>query len=89
MGGYQEFPGHPWHHYLAGGPFSLIDLMVLPLGLLFLLAVCSAGRRVENLLGKHRSSAGPGHGEVQSNQAVQPALASDVERGSARLARGW
>jgi hypothetical protein len=80
MGGYPGFAGHPWHHYLAGGPASLLALSVLPLGLLLLVGACSAGRRVANLVERRRSSAGPAQGGARSTRAVRAILASDAER---------
>ncbi len=42
--GYSGYANHPWHHYLAGGPASLLDL-VLPFLVIALFALLVAAGR--------------------------------------------
>lgn len=80
MGGYPAFHGHPWHHYFAVGPTSLLDLMVLPLLLVLLTTACWAGRRTAALLSRRKPSSASRQAGTGSTEAVQPVLASDAER---------
>lgn len=75
MGGYPALHGHPWHQYFAAGPGSLLDLI----GLVLLTAACWAGRRAAALLSRCKPSSAP-QAVMGSTEAVQPVLASDVER---------
>jgi hypothetical protein len=75
--------GHPWHHYMAGGPASLLELVpFLLLVLLFvLLAAGSWGRRQADALPSKRKPPAVSPPALTSDtHTVRPVLASDLER---------
>ena len=74
--------GH-WHHYMAGGPASLLELVpFLLLVLLFvLLAAGSWGRRQADALPSKRKPPAVSPPALTSDtHTVRPVLASDLER---------
>ncbi len=76
-GGYSAFATHPWHHYWAAGP-SLLGL-VLPFLILFLVAAWWRGR-ANAVPSRPEPPAAPSRAVTRRTGAVQPVLASDLER---------
>ena len=75
------FGGHPWHHYLAAGPLSLLELAFPFLVLALLLAAARWGvRRADALLSRRKPPAASSRAVTTNAHAVQPVLASDLER---------
>lgn len=81
MPGNPAFGGHPWHHYLGAG--SLLDLvfpfLVLVL-LMILLAAARWGRHQADALLSRRRTQAASPAVIRPAHAVQPELASDLER---------
>ncbi|MGO8862907.1 MAG: DUF1707 domain-containing protein [Acidimicrobiales bacterium] len=77
------YAGHPWHHYLAGGPGSLWGLVLPLLVIAFLALLLAAGRRAANraqaVLASHKARAA----SPRALDAAPPTLASDLERDEA------
>jgi hypothetical protein len=85
--GYPGYANHPWHHYLAGGPASLLGL-VLPLLAVALFALLVAtGRwsaeRVRARLSRRKARAASPRDVTLEAHFVPPVLASDSERDQA------
>ena len=85
--GYPGYANHPWHHYLAGGPASLLEsvLPFLVIGLVALLV--AAGRwgaeRAKALLVRRQARAASPPAVTLEAHSVAPVLASDRERDEA------
>jgi hypothetical protein len=84
MGGYPAYGGHGLHPYLAAGPASLLAL-VLPFVVLALLVAlwavaCWGGRQIGALLSRRSSKPAPARALPGKASALQPVLASDLER---------
>ena len=82
--GYPGYANHPWHHYLAAGPASLLEL-VLPFLVIALFALLVAtGRwaavRARAQLSRRKSRAASLRAVTRRAHAVPPVLASDLER---------
>jgi len=79
--GYPEYASHPWHHYMAAGAASTLEL-VLPFLVVALLI--GAGRRGADWARTHlsrRSSRATSVGvATRTARAVSPVLASERER---------
>ena len=83
MPGYSGFPGHHLHQ-LAGGAGSLLELavpfLVLAILVVLMAAVQWAGRRIEDFRNRPIPPAGVSGAVARHSAAVQPVLASDLER---------
>ena len=85
--GYPGYANHPWHHYLAGGPASLLEsvLPFLVIGLFALLV--AAGRwgadRAKAFLVSRKARAASPRADTLGAQSGPPVLASDRERDEA------
>ena len=82
--GYPAYANHPWHHYLAAGPASLLEL-VLPFLVIALFALLVAtGRwaavRARAQLSRRKSRAASLRALTRRAHALPPVLASDLER---------
>ena len=85
--GYPGYANHPWHHYLAGGPASLLGL-VLPLLVIALFALLAAtGRwcaeRIRAQLSRRKARAVSPRPVTLEARSVPAVLASDRERDQA------
>ena len=74
--GYPEYASHPWHHYMAAGAASTLEL-VLPFLVVALLI--GAGRRGADWARTHLSRRSS-RVATRTARAVSPVLASDRER---------
>jgi hypothetical protein len=85
--GYQGYANHPWHHYLAAGPASLLEL-VLPFLFIALFALLlTAGRwgadQAKALLIRRKARAAAPRTVMSEASSGPPVLASDRERDEA------
>jgi hypothetical protein len=74
---------HPFHHYIAVGPASLLELLLPFLVIALFVLLLAAGRRgvdwVKAELSRRKSRAAS-RAVVKSDRAAAPVLASDLER---------
>ena len=85
--GYPGYANHPWHHYLAVGPASLLEA-VLPFLVIALFALLvTAGRwgaeRTKALLVRRQARAASPRAVTSEAPSLPPVLASDRERDEA------
>ena len=75
---------HPFHHYFAAGPASLLELVLPFLVIALFLLLLAAGRRgadwAEAELSRHKSRAASRRAVMRRARAAPPVLASDLER---------
>ena len=84
--GYPGYANHPWHHYLAGGPASLLEL-VLPFLVIALFALLVAAgqwgaNQAKALWVRHKARADSPNVMLEAHSGP-PVLASDRERDEA------
>ncbi len=84
--GYPGYANHPWHHYLAGGPASLLEL-VLPFLVIALFALLVAAgqwgaNHAKAFLVRHKARADSPDVTLEAHSGP-PVLASDRERDEA------
>jgi hypothetical protein len=85
--GYPGYANHPWHHYLAGGPASLLGLVLPLLVIAFFALLSGTGRwgveRARAQLSRRKARAASPRAVTLEAHSVPPVLASDSERDQA------
>jgi hypothetical protein len=85
--GYPGYANHPWHHYLAGGPASLLEAVLPFLLIAFFALLVSAGRwgaeRAKAFLVSRKARAASLRTMKTETPHLPPLLASDRERDEA------
>ena len=83
-GYYPEYANHPWHHYLAGGPASLVEAVLPFLLIAFFALLVSAGRwgaeRAKIFVVSRKTRAASLRTDTSETPSLPPVLASDRER---------
>jgi hypothetical protein len=85
--GYAGYANHPWHHYLAVGPASLLEL-ILPFLVIALMGLLAATGRwgadqTRAQLSRRRARAASPRTVTVEAHSISPVLASDLERDEA------
>jgi DUF1707 SHOCT-like domain len=84
--GYSGYANHPWHHYLATGPASLLELVLPFLVIALFVLLVAAGQwganRAKALLISHKARAASPNVMLEAHSGP-PVLASDRERDQA------
>ncbi len=85
--GYPGYANHPWHHYLVGGPASLLEAVLPFLVIAFFALLIAAGRwaaeRAKALLASRKARAASPRAVTLEAHSLPPVLASDRERDEA------
>ncbi len=85
--GYPGYANHPWHHYLVGGPASLLEAVLPFLVIAFFALLVAAGRwgaeRTKAFLVSRKVRAASPRAVTSETPSLLPVLASDRERDEA------